>query len=336
MISIRTKLYARFLFHALFSRNKLNSSTQQRVYIFLAADYGNLGDVAITQAQHLFLQAKYPTAEVIEVPISKTLACLRTIARIVKPEDIITLVGGGNMGDLYDDIEYIRQLVIREFPRHLIYSFPQSIYFSESELGKKRLTQAQQVYGKHSMLHLMARDPVSYTRMTAYFPHTHIKLCPDIVLSLDKRSDVVRNREVLLCLRKDKERAINDIWSNPTLTQYIQKNYERVQQIDTQISDEWVKKNGGKQYLDQLLDTFSRSGLIVTDRLHGMIFSFITQTPALVFDNTTRKVSSTYTWIRDCGFIHLVDEDTNFESLRFINNFEAVKKRLNSLFNQLL
>ena len=336
MIPLRIKLHVSFLRHAFFSKYRVTPSPLRRVYIFLAADYGNLGDVAITQAQHLFLQSRYPDAEIMEVPISKTLKYLKGIARSAKPEDIVTIVGGGNMGDLYDDIEFLRQLVVREFPHHVVFSFPQSVFFSETKSGINRLSKAQQVYNSHRKLTLMARDPVSYARMMIYFPSVSVGHYPDIVFSLDKRKHIERNRTVLFCLRKDKEQAVADIAHLPKLLDYIQRYYEDIRYADTQIDDLLVKENGGEKYLNQIWNSFSQSGLVVTDRLHGMIFAFITKTPALVFDNKTRKISSTYTWIKDCGFIHLVDEKTDFESLSFVDNYDMVKSKLNFLFDQML
>ena len=52
---------------------------------------------------------------------------------------------------------------------------------------------------------------------------------------------------------------------------------------------------------------FSSSKLVVTDRLHGMIFSAITNTPCICFDNKNGKVSAQYEWIRNNSYVKLVD-----------------------------
>ena len=336
MIPLRKKIYFSLLANTVFPSLTLKSSEKQRIWIFLAADYGNLGDVAITKAQHIFLQSRYPISEIHEVPISQTVKALPCIRKIIRPDDIITIVGGGNMSDLYDDIEYLRQLVIRMFPKHTIISFPQSIYFSETRYGLKRLKEAQRVYGKHHALTMLARDPISFSRMQEYFPKTTIKLCPDIVLSQDARQYIFRNQTALYCLRKDKEQSSINIRQIESLNRYITKMYENIKFIDTQIDDNCVKKSGGDRYLKQILDTFSQVKLVITDRLHGMIFAFITHTPALVFDNNTHKISSTYSWIKDCGFIHLVHKNTDFDSLRFEDNFVKTKTYLDTFFHHIL
>ena len=53
-----------------------------------------------------------------------------------------------------------------------------------------------------------------------------------------------------------------------------------------------------------------------------MIFSYITNTPVLVFDNNNHKIKNFYnTWFRDIDFIFLVDDKADSEVLlKFINN----------------
>jgi len=50
-----------------------------RVFLALAADYGNLGDLAITHAQLAFLRRRFPDAIVEEIPISRSLPAIRQL-----------------------------------------------------------------------------------------------------------------------------------------------------------------------------------------------------------------------------------------------------------------
>ena len=63
---------------------------EKKIFIFLAADYGNLGDVAITYAQHKLLAAKYPDHVVMEIPISSTIEGIEFAKRISGKHDVIT------------------------------------------------------------------------------------------------------------------------------------------------------------------------------------------------------------------------------------------------------
>lgn len=102
-------------------RNKaeynLGQLGKKNIFIFLGADYGNLGDVAITYAQTKYLKEHCQDYNVIEIPISQTVAGINSVRRVISNDDIVVLIGGGNTSDIYDDIEWLRQLVILYFLR---------------------------------------------------------------------------------------------------------------------------------------------------------------------------------------------------------------------------
>ena len=52
--------------------------------------------------------------------------------------------------------------------------------------------------------------------------------------------------------------------------------------------DDYCKENR-EQLLKQKIEEFQSAELVITDRLHGMIFSVITGTPCIAFDNLMRK-----------------------------------------------
>ena len=58
-----------------------------------------------------------------------------------------------------------------------------------------------------------------------------------------------------------------------------------------------------KREVLSILRKIASSKLVITDRLHAMIFCYITETPCIVFDNISRKVSGVYEWIKDCDYI---------------------------------
>jgi len=54
---------------------------------------------------------------------------------------------------------------------------------------------------------------------------------------------------------------------------------------------------------------FSTAELVITDRLHGMIFAAITGTPCIALDNSTGKIANSYNWIQSLGYIKFVPRD---------------------------
>ena len=67
----------------------------KRIFIFLAANYGNLGDIAITYAQHKLLEKWKDSYTVVEVPANCTYSYLKGVVHRITRNDIITFVGGG-------------------------------------------------------------------------------------------------------------------------------------------------------------------------------------------------------------------------------------------------
>lgn len=274
-------------------------STNPRIFVFLAADYGNLGDVAITYAQEKLLKEKYPDYEIVDVPISKTLSLIRPIKKTISPNDIITITGGGNMGEMYGDIELLRLMVIRMFPNNKIIVFPQTTDYIGENNYLFRL--AHKTYNSHKDLTLLAREEVTYAKIAQCFPKAEVHLVPDVVMTLDKWENKERNG-ILFCLRNDKEKGKSRTMVE-TIIAGADKYSITTNDYDTHIDKNHMPLDVREEELQQIWSKFSSSQLIVTDRLHGMIFAYITGTPAIVFPNSNFKIEKCFNWITDCGYI---------------------------------
>ncbi|KYC62632.1 hypothetical protein B4098_3263 [Heyndrickxia coagulans] len=59
----------------------------------------------------------------------------------------------------------------------------------------------------------------------------------------------------------------------------------------------------------KMLHRIGSRKLVITDRLHAMIFSIITRTPCLVFGNSYGKAKHSYTdWLSGLNFIQYTDK----------------------------
>ena len=276
-----------------------------RALVFLAADYGNLGDLAITRAQIDFLTARLPDHDVVEVPISRTTAWLPTLRAEVGPDDIVTLVGGGNTGDLYDDIQHLRELVIRSFPANPVISFPQSADFSRSAYGRLALARARRVLAAHHDVVLLARDSRTHAFFEEAFPGTRTALAPDVVLTLDRSRPPVDRQGIVLALRDDAE----TLTSGPVrgLVERLAAERDAVRRRDTHIGDVRLSRALADAELDRAWADFRAARLVVTDRLHGMIFALVTGTPCVALDSRTGKVGQFHTdWLTGVPSVRLV------------------------------
>lgn len=324
MINFYKELYIKFFIKYLLSSSKSNLfekyKGKKKCIVCLAADYGNLGDVAITYAQEQFLGKMFPGYEIVDFPISQTLGNLKALKRICSADDVITIVGGGNMGDLYGDIELLRLMIIKSFPHNRIISFPQTIEYIDSYKNRFLYNLSRRVYSRHKNLLMCARESVSYDKMKELYPTCNVCSMPDIVMTLDERSKTSERNEhiITFCVRNDKEKKITELNEDLLNTQLIEKGFN-VNIFDTHIGKSRMSIEERNLELHKLWEMFSQSRLVITDRLHGMIFAYITGTPALVLPNSNFKVEKCYEWIKDCGYIKFIKEPTNDKILSGLN-----------------
>ena len=324
MINFYKELYLKFSLRSLFTPSRSEMFERYRgkrkCLVCLAADYGNLGDVAITYAQEQFLGKMFPGYEIVDFPISQTLGNLKALKRICSADDVITIVGGGNMGDLYGDIELLRLMIVKAFPHNRIISFPQTIEYLDSNKNRFLYNLSKKVYNSHKNLLMCARESVSYAKMQELYPQCNVCLVPDIVMTLDKRSDIVRREDniITLCIRNDKEKKKTALDEDLLKSQLIEQGY-KLNLSDTHIGKSRMSVEEREAELRKIWDTFSKSKLVITDRLHGMIFAYITGTPAIVLPNSNFKVEKCYEWISDCGYIDFVKEPNNEKLLNRLN-----------------
>src|SRR5690606_36659649 len=131
------------------------------------------------------------------------------VKKHISKGDIITTVGGGNLGDLYDQRAFIRQLVVQSFPNNKIISFPQTFDVSETPEGPRSLEIAKKIYNKHNDLVFVAREEISFDLMKKHFYNATILLTPDIVLSQNKITGDSQRQGVVMCMRSDKEKNLS-------------------------------------------------------------------------------------------------------------------------------
>lgn len=292
------------------------SKNEKKIIIALSADYGNLGDVAITYAQKNFLQSRFKDYKIIEIPISKTYENMNSLKKVVNDNDIITIIGGGNFGDIYLEIERARQLFIKKFPKNKIICFPQTIDFSNNKKGEKYLKRAIKIYSKHKNLILFAREKKSFKIMKEKFKKNKVYLVPDIVLSLNKQYPIEKRELITLCFRNDKENKINQNEKNK-LVKSLKNTYKnKLIEKDTHVGNIKIEENEREKFLEDIWSTFRKSKIVLTDRLHGMIFSVITGTPCIAFQNSNGKIKETYeAWLKNSPYIEMISDDFTSEDI---------------------
>lgn len=275
--------------------------------VFIATPgHGNLGDHAIVYGQKKFFRNLGYADSIIEIASYDYLKYAAEFEKLLSKNDLIIIDGGGSMGNLWIHEEDKMQEIVKRFPENPIIIFPQTIYYSEDEDGQNRLLKSIDVYSHRDNLIICAREKASYKFMKENYVGTKVLLIPDIVLYVEDIICNVNRNGVAFCLREDKEKNRDD--------NAIQKIKDCVKDLGLEIKyvstviPEHVHMKSRDQKLKDLWEKFYSSQLVVTDRLHGMIFAAITGTPCLAFDNSSHKVFNSYKWIEKLPYVILAED----------------------------
>lgn len=281
----------------------------KKIYYLATPSHGNMGDQAIAEASVQFFRDKFSEYEVIEVYREEVNKYAKAIKKSINQDDLIFIHGGGNMGNLYVCEEETRRQIIKLFKNIPVISMTQTITFTSDEVGEKELEKTKLIYNNHPNLSLIAREKPSYEKMKKEFINANILINPDIVLYLINQFKFEKEKRIRImsCLRQDKESVLGH--KKDEITDYLRKNYEDYFEYDTAI-EERVPREKRTIKLNEMLNEFKKSQLVITDRLHGMVFCAITKTPCIVTKSLDHKVIGTYEWLKDLNYIILVDDLT--------------------------
>lgn len=279
---------------------------ENKAIVFIATPiYGNLGDHAIIRSQIKFVSDQGFGKKIVEVSSSQYLIYKCFLAKIIRDTDVIAIDGGGNMGTLWLNEETKMRDIIRMFPHNQIIIFPQTAYFEETKSGEEELNRSVNIYNAHNNLTIFCRDQNTYQLIQNRMPNVKSYYVPDIVLYTNDAAIDVRRNGISICMRDDLER-INSVNVEKVLSDRFPGKELRM--ISTMYLGKISRKNR-EPVLFQKWREFSESELVITDRLHGMLFSAITGTPCIAIDNKSHKVKQGYEWIKSLSYIVFCDGD---------------------------
>lgn len=311
--------------------------------IFICADsavHGNMGDQALGFCRREFLVQRcgIKPQNIIEYTARDRMRYWDFIVKYTRKQDVVCLRGGGYWGDLWLDGFTAMLDYIESFHENRIIVFPQSVYFSNTNEGRKWLKKSQMILNEAENLLFFTRDIESKRIVESVYSGIRVTAVPDTVLSYKPQCELDQNRaKVLLCFRNDKEKL--DSWADlvqPTLKRLNEEYFFQDTSIDLNI-----RRLGERaEALKNIWNVFQSAKLVITDRLHGMIFATITGTPCLVFNNIDGKVGHEYQWIRNLGYVHFYDGSCDIDSvigkMLTIRAVEYPIEKMNSLFDPLV
>ncbi len=279
-------------------------------YIFMTPKGGNLGDQALLLAECELLSDLY----LIEMPCTDSKIYMRYISFVKRIIGNKVLLGqaGGNLGTLwYNPAEKALREFIVNFPNNPIILLPNTCYYEDSAWGTEEFEKSKEIYNAHKSLKIFLREKISYDLVKTAYNDT--ALMPDMVMFLNVTPYTAKRDGALLCLRSDVEKTMSDASYNVAL-QWLRDRFSNVRITDTVISN-YVRKRERKQRFMEKLAEFQAAKLVVTDRLHGMIFAAITATPCIVLQSKSHKIAGCYEWIKHLPYIKLVENINDVEDI---------------------
>lgn len=298
-------------------------SVSRKCYVIGTTTNGNLGDQAISYSQIRMIEG-LKSFDVVEINVDQYWPVRNVLKNIVKTDDVLVIQGGGNVGNEYMAAEICRRDVLRQFKNNRIISFPQTVYFSDDNIGRFELAISKRVYAKHKDFYMFAREEFSYQKMCELFPHVHVYLVPDIVLYYsDYQINKGSRLGALLCLRGDCEGVLTPA-EKEEISSTLNEIYGSVQNTDTVIDNKQVQLNNRKVMIEDKLNEFAASEIIITDRLHGMVFAALAGTPCIVLKNYNCKVLGVYQWIKDISKVYFAENVSDLKKIVGMINEENV------------
>ena len=290
--SLRNNLsYIKFkLFETFSLKNKKDSG----IILLATPQHGNLGDQAIVSAEYKILCKIYPNKKIYEVPNGYYLKYADAVKKHLNENDIIIIDGGGNLGTIWEQEDDKISKIISDYKDNRIVVFPQTCFYEKN--SESRIQRNRNVYEAAKDLTVTLRERRSFDLFNELFPDTKSVLVPDIVLSLKPQINKRRNG-VLICFRNDREKVISDDVQED-IANYLAKHKIKCKYTSTLVDKKVGKRNREKE-LKKKFNEFASAQLVITDRLHAMIFSALTDTPCIAVDNSSKKVGGVYEWIKD-------------------------------------
>lgn len=284
--------------------------------------HGNVGDQAIALAEKEWLAKVFGEKSFYEITANEIDGIEDRIASRCPLEQVILVHGGGFLGCLWPNEEHRLRRILAAFRDHKVVILPQTATFDlETSIGRGFFEESKRAYSAHSNLTICLRERNSYNFLKKCMPQIRTLLIPDFVLTMEPDLEHKQRQGILLCMRHDHEKALDDGKLNQ-FKDTLRMLYPSQKLIETDtVVDYDIDITRRRFEVCAKLDEFSRAALVVTDRLHGMVFAALTGTPCVALDNCNGKVRAVYEWIEQLSYV------------RYATSLEEAKNALTSLWD---
>lgn len=280
------------------------------VFLLLTPEHCNLGDHAIALAETGLLQEM--GMDYREITGKECLRLLSMEGFAFLNGAPLLINGGGNLGTLWPEWENAMRRIVQAAPRSPIFFLPNTVYYDPRPAGQLSLRQAMAIYRAHPALHFYAREQASYAFLKSLYPD--VTLMPDMALTLRLPRSTAPRAGCLLLLRSDREKTITPAQTAQLMAQCRQLFGDAVTLSDMDAPAP-VSPDRREAALREKWAQLEQAALVVTDRLHGMIFAALTETPCIALDSKSPKLRGCYEWMRSLGYIAFADSPAQIGTL---------------------
>lgn len=338
--SAKQRQLRRKFLRAFYEKKKRNSKT---AFLIMTPEHENIGDHAIAYAETKLLEAL--GVDYVEIT-GKQLEELRNYHLLgILDGKPIFLQGGGYLGTLWKESEILFRQILKANPNARIILFPNTIYYEPNAEGQAFFENSVIHYNNHKSLYLYAREKISFEHMYRYYKN--VKLIPDIVLSLNKCTQGQTRSGCVVCLRNDCERT-RTAEEETIIYQQARELFRDQVATSDMVASECIPIEKREAVLKDKFAEFSGAELVITDRLHGMIFCAITGTPCIVLDSKSPKLRGCYEWIKDLEYIRFIEDASqiaktyrqipkkrfHYDERRFEKEYQELANDILSIFSK--
>ena len=311
---------------------------RRKIILIGTPAHGNLGDQAIAISEINFINDYKHDEALFEIPTPLYKTHRKFLRQHSTMSDLIIISGGGWMGNLWVHNELMIRNIIEDYPKNRIIIFPQTLYYTNDDNGRMVAQNTKVIFQNHKNLFLTVRDNNSYRAAQDLlgFESDRLLFCPDVVLygTLANVNLVKEKKKIaLICMRQDIEKAVDitDIESAVQGMGYVPKK-------TTTVYTHLIKVKDREKCVRNLINQYGEADLMITDRLHAMVFSLLAGIPCYVFNNRTAKVFGVASYLRKANMPVEMLEDTddlNLDTFNLIGKTYKIDNELKESFQQL-
>lgn len=282
------------------------------VYLLNIPSHGNMGDQLIAYAEFILLNKEYDEKRIITFSTGQLECGIKLLQKVIRPNDLVFVTGGGFLGSIYPPEEKRFQDIMRYFSSNRIFLFPQTFHYEENSV---LLSKTIELHKKCKSLIIATRESSSYEFIKSHFFNAKVLLLPDVTTTLDFSNEEVYRDGICICSRQDKEKTDDSGCLFNAFVRLANDRNIKIRFIDTQVPYS-IQKSKREEEVHKKVREFSSSQLVITDRLHGMLYSIITGTPVIAIDNSTKKISGAYNdWFKGIKYVKFCSSEQETEKM---------------------